>query len=192
METNKRVDMSTPSSRPQLSPQLAAIASELADVSTAWKTFFNDLSKEKLWQRPSKGGWSVGECVDHLTTTTRQMVPRLESILPNAPKGSEPYKMDLKGRLLVWFMEPPYRMKFKAVPSFQPHASDKDVLAEFLASQDVALDAIGRCNGFDLNHMKFVSPVDERLTYNAYAALKLLPAHQRRHLWQAQQVLKLL
>jgi hypothetical protein len=69
------------------------------------------------------------------------MVPALEAALPNAPKGDGPYKMDLKGKLLVWFMEPPYRIKFKAVESFQPHLSSKDVLAEFLASQAVAVDA---------------------------------------------------
>ena len=182
--------MGTPASIQQLSPQLAAIASELDEVSTGWKTQLSNLAKERLWQRPAKGGWSVGECIDHLTTTTHQMVPRLESILPNAPKGSEPYTMDVKGRLLVWFMEPPYRIKFKAVPSFQPHTSDKDVLAEFLTSQELALEGVRRCNGLALNKMKFISPVDERLSYNAYAALKLLPAHQRRHLWQAQQILK--
>ena len=173
----------------QLSAQLAAIASELNDVSTGWKTLLTNLPKAKLWQRPAKGGWSVGECIDHLTTTTKQMLPAIDRVVPNAPRGDGPYKMDLKGRLLVWFMEPPYRMKFKAVPTFQPHQS-QDPLNEFLQFQEQALDALRRCNGLDLNKMKIVSPVDERMSYNAYAGLKLLPAHQRRHLWQAQQIVK--
>jgi len=184
--------MSAPVANQQLSPQLAAIATELTEASATCRALVAKFPPEKLWQRPAKGGWSVGECIDHLTTTTHQMVPRLESILTNAPKGSEPYKMDLKGRLIVWFMEPPYRMKFKAVEHFQPHASDKDVVSEFLSSQEVAVSALHRCNGLDLNRMKFISPVDERTSYNAYAALRLLPAHQRRHLWQAQRVIELL
>jgi hypothetical protein len=175
-----------------LSPQLSSIARELNEVNTGWKTLLANLPKEKLWQRPAKGGWSVGECIDHLTTTTKQMLPAIDKVVLNTPRGDGPYKMDLKGKLLVWFMEPPYRMKSKTVASFEPHTSDKDVLAEFLVSQDIALAALRRCNGLDLNQMKIVSPVDERMSYNAYAALKLLPAHQRRHLWQAQQIVKLL
>jgi len=182
--------MSTTGTSQQLSPQLAAIIRELEDISAGWRTLTNDIGQEKLWRRPAKGGWSVAECIDHLTTTTRQMVPPLESLLPTAPAGQEPYSMDLKGRLLVWLMEPPYRIKFKAVANFQPQAANKDVLAEFLESQKIATDAIRRCDGLALNKMKFVSPVDERMSYNAFSALKLLPAHQRRHFWQAQQIIK--
>ena len=182
--------MSSPANKGQLSPQLATITDELNAVSSGWETLLAQLPPVKVWQRPEQGGWCVGECIDHLTVTTGQMLPRLEALLPNAPVGSEPYRMDLRGRLIVWFMEPPYRMKFKAVPNFVPHAEEKDVLGEFLRSQEAVLDAVRRCNGLALGKMKFVSPFDERMSYNAYAALKLLPAHQRRHLWQAGQVIK--
>jgi len=181
--------MSTTSTS-QPSPQLSAIIRELEDVNSGWKKLVGELASGKIVERPAKGGWCVAECLDHLTTTTQRMVPAVEAALPNAPKGDGPYKMDLKGKLLVWFMEPPYRMKFKAVESFQPHLSDKDVLGEFLASQELAIAAVRRCNGLDLNKMKIISPVDARMSYNAFAALKLLPAHQRRHLWQAQQIVK--
>jgi hypothetical protein len=182
--------MSTSSPSAQLSPQLDGVVHELDEVSAGFKALAGEIGQAKLWQRPAKGGWSVAECLDHLTTTTNQMVPRLESLLATAPTGSEPYSMDLKGRLLVWFMEPPYRMKFKAVLTFQPHAENKDVLAEFLASQEAAINAVRRCNGVALNKTKFISPVDARMSYNGFAALKLLPAHQRRHLWQARQIVK--
>ncbi|HWR15658.1 MAG TPA: DinB family protein [Terriglobales bacterium] len=182
--------MSTPVTHAKISPQLAAIADELNAVNDGWKQLASQVEVDKVWQRPAKGGWSVGECLDHLTTTTRQMLPAVKKALSNGPKGGGPYKMDLKGKLLVWFMEPPYRMKFKAVPNFQPHQTEKDPLREFLQSQEEALDVLRRCNGLDLNKLKIVSPVDARMSYNAYAALKLLPAHQRRHLWQAQQIVK--
>src|SRR3954471_9467793 len=126
--------MSTTGTSQQISPQLAAIVGELEDVSFAWKKLVAEIGQEKLWRRPAKGGWSVGECIDHLTTSTRQMLPALDAVLPNAPKGDGPYRMALKGRLLVGFAEPPYRMKTKTVANFQPKVSDKDVLAEFLES----------------------------------------------------------
>ena len=174
----------------QLSPQLAAIADELNAVSSGWKSLLAHLSPEKLWKRPAKGGWCVGECIDHLTITNREMLPVLDALLQNAPIGHEPYKMDFSGRLIVWLMEPPYRMKFKAPTTFAPQTSTKDVLSEFLTTQAAALDALRRCNGVALDKLKFVSPANARMSYNGYAALKLLPTHQRRHLWQAQQILK--
>src|SRR3954464_11240749 len=98
--------MSTTGTSQQMTPQIAAIVHELDDVSAAWKRLVAEIGPEKLWRRPAKGGWSVAECIDHLTTSTRQMLPALDAVLPNALKGAGPYKMDLKGRLLVWFGEP--------------------------------------------------------------------------------------
>jgi tRNA isopentenyl-2-thiomethyl-A-37 hydroxylase MiaE len=34
------------------------------------------------------------------------------------------------------------------------------------------------------------SPVYGRFNYNVYGALRMLAAHERRHLWQIQQILK--
>lgn len=182
--------MTAPVSSPALSPQLAAIADELNAVSSGWKSLLSQLPPEKLWQRPAKGGWCVGECIDHLSITNREMLPVLDRLLQNAPSGHEPYRMDLSGRMIVWLMEPPYRMKFKAPTTFAPKPSTKDVLSEFLATQAAALDAVRRCNGVAVDKLKFVSPANARMSYNGYAALKLLPTHQRRHLWQAQQIVK--
>ena len=176
----------------ELSPQLAAIVRELDDVSAGFTKLVNELGAGKLWQRPAQGGWSVGECLDHLTTTTKEIVPKLEALLPTAPKGAEPYKMNWSGRMMAWLMEPPYRMKFKTTPAFEAKQSDKDVLSEFLASQDLAKEAVRRCNGLALMKINLPSPASARMHYNAYAALKLAPAHERRHLWHAQQIVKMM
>jgi len=42
--------------------------------------------------------------------------------------------------------------------------------------------------GRPLEDMRMVSPFDAKVKYNAYSCLVLLPRHQRRHLWQAEQV----
>jgi hypothetical protein len=36
------------------------------------------------------------------------------------------------------------------------------------------------------------SPVYARLRYNVYGALRMLAAHERRHLWQIERILKTL
>ena len=39
-----------------------------------------------------------------------------------------------------------------------------------------------------LGRLWIISPFDARIRYNAYACLTILPRHQHRHLWQAEQV----
>jgi hypothetical protein len=39
-----------------------------------------------------------------------------------------------------------------------------------------------------VDRIKIASPFDARVKYNLYAALTILPRHQHRHLWQAEQV----
>ncbi len=182
--------MSTIGTSSQLSPQLSAIVRELEDVNAACQRLVAQLSPEKIMQRPAKGGWSVAECINHLTVSTGEMIAAVEKVIPNAPKGEGPYKMDVRGKLLMWFLEPPYRVKFKAVPSFEPRLTGGDILGEFLESQKLVVRALERCNHLALDKAKVISPVDSRMSYNAYAALKIIPAHERRHLWQAQKIAK--
>jgi len=40
----------------------------------------------------------------------------------------------------------------------------------------------------DLGKLRIVSPFDSRIKYNLYSCLRLIPAHQRLHLRQAEQV----
>lgn len=60
------------------------------------------------------------------------------------------------------------------------------ILREFDASQDDLTALLGRAAGVALDRVKIVSPFDGRVRYNAWSALRILAAHQRRHLWLAE------
>ncbi len=47
---------------------------------------------------------------------------------------------------------------------------------------------IDRSAGLALDRLRLVSPFDARVKYNLYATFCIIAAHQRRHLWQAEQV----
>ena len=49
---------------------------------------------------------------------------------------------------------------------------------------------IDRSAGLAVDRLRMVSPFEARMKYNLYAAFSLIAAHQRRHLWQAEQVKK--
>lgn len=44
-------------------------------------------------------------------------------------------------------------------------------------------------SGFDLSEIHIVSPFNEKARYSLYSAYRILLSHERRHLWQAEQVI---
>jgi hypothetical protein len=174
-----------------LSSQLASIQKQLADNSAHAEHLVSGLSADDLSSRPPQGGWCVVECIQHLVATSDAFLPRMTTALSAAPRQSNEYGTTVIGRLLAWFLEPPYRMRFRVVPELAPMPiAPSDLLSSFAASQDHVRDFLRACRGLAIDQVQVASPVDSRIKYNLWDALRVLTAHQRRHLWQAEQVLK--
>ena len=65
--------------------------------------------------RPRAGSWSAAECLSHLSLSTELFLPVLKKAFEDArEKGmlsNRKPKMDLIGRTLRWFLEPPIRQR---------------------------------------------------------------------------------
>ncbi len=146
---------------------------------------------ETLNRRPQPDRWSAAECISHLTLTNLHYPPLLRGALHQAPPGDGPYSMDFRGKLLRWILEPPYRSGVKTIPSMEPKTGEtpEQVLAAFLASQDELLKLLEAARGKALEKTTITSPFSKRMRYNAYSCFQVLAAHERRHLWQAEQAL---
>lgn len=96
------------------------------------------------------------------------------------------------GWLLCWVAEPPVRFGIKTTAPFVPVGVEpKDrVLNDFDTLQDQLILCLGEASGLDLGRLRIVSPFDSRIKYNLYSCLRVSPAHQRQHLWQAEQVVR--
>lgn len=184
--------MASPQVQVTLSPQLADLRRQFEACSDEARKMFTEHTESVLEQRPPSGGWCAAECVAHLTLTTANYESIFQDGFSRAAKGNEPYKRDFKGKLLGWIMEPPYRHGVKTRPNFEPvnRGPAAQVLAEFLESQKVMFARLERANGLALDKVKVASPFKEKVTYNMYSLFWILAAHQRRHIWQAQQALK--
>jgi hypothetical protein len=178
------------SAAPQAAPdQLAELKQQFDACSLEARNLMESLPETELQQRPARGGWSVAECIQHLTLTNHLYIPILFDALTLAPEGKGPYKMDWKGRLLKWILEPPYRSKVKTMPSLEPRIGNiHAVLPDFLASQQGFLDAMAQWHGVALDKVLITSPFKKSLRYNIYSLFNVVAAHQRHHLWQAQRV----
>lgn len=143
--------------------------------------------------RPSISSWSAAECLAHLSISTEMFLPVLQEALDDARQrklvAKAPPKMDLLGRILRWFLEPPIRQRVRTSAPFVPRAvrAKSEAFGEFVTLQEKLLDVLNSSRGLDLRRMKIVSPFDRRVRYNAFSAFRIVAAHQRRHLWQAEQ-----
>jgi hypothetical protein len=143
---------------------------------------------------PPGGGWSVAQCLGHLSLTARALLPRLTAAVEqggrDAVRGTGPFSRGLVGAALAWSLEPPSRLRSRTPASFEPlpAAGRAEVLTEFAQAHEALLACLRQADGLDLNRLRIASPFAERLQYNLYAAFCIAAAHARRHLWQAERV----
>lgn len=170
------------------------LASDFEAAATQANRIFSMSDEFTLSQRPPRGGWSPVECIEHLNITARQFQPLLENArraVAALPKATAPYRMAMKERALKWFLEPPYRMSVKTIAAFNPldGKTGAEVFKEFTDWQSKLKTFVESCEGMAVDRVQIVSPFDARMKYSLWAALNILAAHQRRHLWQAEQIL---
>jgi len=98
------------------------------------------------------------------------------------------HRRDVVGWLLWWAAE--MRLPIKTTEPFVPVRSEPkdEVLSEFDALQNQLTACLREADGLDVGRLRIVSPFDSRMKYNFYSCLRLIPAHQRQHLRQAEQI----
>ena len=180
----------------QRNQQLHTLVQELQANTEKAKSLLNGKPEAEIMKRPPKGGWSAVESIHHLTLTSelylQRLPPVIEKARQNSLHGNGPFRMDFKGRLLKWVLEPPYSvMKVKTFASIDVHSPEqpKNVLRDFLSSQEKLYALYESANGLAIDKIMVTSPLNEKMSYNLFAAFSTIAAHQRRHLWQAEQAL---
>lgn len=176
--------------------QLAKVGKEIDEATAAMRSLVAGLP-QGAWERgPAAGGWSVAHCVMHLNKTTEEFLPRLDAGIRDGREkgmtGTGPFRRDFVGWMLCKMVEPPYRLKVKTPPKFDPQEVDSAdrAMADWDRLQSELKKRIEAADGLALSKVKVVSPFAEKMKYNLLAALMVIPAHQRRHIWQARQILE--
>jgi hypothetical protein len=60
---------------------------------------------------------------------------------------------------------------------------------DFAAVQNELIERIEASSGWDLAKAKISSPASKLIRFNVAAAFEIIAAHERRHLWQADNVI---
>ena len=169
------------------------VETELSQAAERARTLVDNTPARLFTVRPSLTHWSAAECVAHLSISTEMFLPLLRRALDGArtrggPVIGEP-AMDFLGRILRWFIEPPVHARTKTTPAFVPKSirAKGEALGEFTGLQNQLAELVRASRELPVARVKIISPFDRRIKYNVYSAFLIITAHQRRHLWQAEQ-----
>jgi len=177
--------------------QLSAIVAELESAQARLHRLTDQLPDARWKSRPGQYRWSAAECVEHLNITSKAYLPRLRrSLESTTPAATETrHRRDFLGWLfssLVGPMPSIGKSRFgrvKTPPAFVPSESPErvDAMAEFDRLQAELIAITREADGYPLSEMKIISPFGEKIRYNFYSALRILPRHQQRHIEQAEE-----
>lgn len=152
------------------------------------------LTSEQLIQRVDPGRWSIAECIAHLNATASVVQGFMAEAIVRGRRekllGGGPFSIGPKGRFLVWFAEPPAKIKISAPRRVRPPAQIDQPLKlfeAFMTAQDGWEKLMRESAGLDLERIK----VGQRATAfrtRLAATWPWMMAHQRRHLLQAEKV----
>jgi hypothetical protein len=175
--------------------QVAEVRRGLEEAESSIVRFADSVGDDVWTKRPPSGGWSPAECIAHLTMTTDsylQLFSEAEARVRKDAALPSRYGRGVGGGLLEWILEPPYRTRSKTLAEFVPHsrAPKFETMSAFQKSQKALYAWIDSVASMPLDQMVVTSPFNKRLKYNAYSALRIIAAHQRRHLWQAERAAK--
>jgi hypothetical protein len=177
-------------------PQLQKVSHEFRTAQGRLHRLVSNVPEPRWHIRPDPARWSMAECVEHLNLTAQAYLPLLRAALESGRATgvragtSRRYRRDPVGWVMWRMAGPPVRHRTKTASAFIPssHRAVAELIAEFDRLQDAQIRCVADAQGLPLGRLWIRSPFNSRIRYNVYSCLTILPRHQQRHLWQAEQV----
>jgi hypothetical protein len=187
------IRMAQPSSLPA---DLHALVAELDAVERDADALVAPLSDEQFNWPPAPGGWSIGQCLGHLNAINAIYMAAIERAVDEARRAGHgrvgPIASTWVGRHFIASMEPPPRLRMRSPRRARPHADHRhkaEVWPEFVRFHAHARKVITTMADVDLNRAVFGNPwVGGAIRMRAGTGLRVITAHERRHIWQAWRV----
>jgi hypothetical protein len=152
---------------------------------------------EQFHWRPREGqGWSIGQCLDHLATINVVYGDAIRRGIENARARGWTRRAaavpGFFGALFVKSLEPPVTRRLRAPANARPGSSKSrdEILAAYHAAHQRIRALTTDAAEIDTNRARFVNPFLRVLRVRVSTGLRVIAAHDRRHLWQAEQVRK--
>ena len=188
-----------------LSPTLAGAMRRFASARATAREVVAGLAEDAFHHAPPGGGWSVGQCLEHLVVCDTKMVERLELAiraardegrLASEAEARAPMRLHWFDRLFIAGTAAGRagaapRFKVAVRPAFDPGdpavrgRTRDEILRDFLALQDRLDAAALAADGLDLARVKVASVLADWARVSLGAWFVAIAGHHERHLDQA-------
>jgi hypothetical protein len=180
---------------PDLSADRNSILEQLKQAEDAAGRLLGGKSREQANWQPNQGtSWSIRQCFDHLARINRVYCQALQAAVehPRAT-GEGTLQWVVPGLFARWFikgMEPPVRIRFKALAKVTPTdgGDPQEALQAFLESHAPVRQVLEFWDRVNFNRVRFKNPFVPLIRFTVGTGLMVIIAHDRRHLWQAERV----
>jgi hypothetical protein len=136
------------------------------------------------------GAWSVAQCIDHLAKTNVFYLRGMtDAVAAHRARGGSAFQGLRPTFVGAWFarsMEPPVKFKVKTpMPPPGPRHRLGDLVPSFRASHDAYRGLVRAAAEVDVNRVVVPNPFHPVVRMRLSTILLIIPAHDRRHVWQA-------
>lgn len=186
--------VTAPTSSP-LPDEIRRILDELEANQRRAETLVADLDDRALNWRPDEHSWSTAQCLDHLNVSNRvylaAMRPAIEEARRRGRLRRGPVRPGWFERWFVASLEPPPKRKLSAPKKIVPAmAGEKGpLLDEFRRLYGEIVTILRESADLDLG-VRFRNPFIPLFHFRVWTGFLVIPTHERRHLWQAEQLRK--
>ena len=177
-----------------LPPELQRLLDDIEAADRRGPAIAASCSDEQFYWRPHDGGWSIAQCLDHLGVMNVVYGTAIRDGIEKARRrGStrrEPARPGYLGGKFVQSMEPPVTRRLRAPRNGKPAPMQERriILDGYRAGHDLARHLIADAATIDANRARFKNPFVPLIRFSIATGLFVIAAHDRRHLWQAEQV----
>jgi hypothetical protein len=178
-----------------LPPDLQQLFDQIDAADRAGAAMAASVTDEQFHWRPFDGrGWSIAQCLEHLAVMDAYYAAAVkgggEEGRRRGLRRTGPGRSTFFGRRVIAAPERPVRMKMKA-PKVGRSPQDKprqEIMRRYHEAHQYIRELILDAADVDLTRATFPNPFIPIIRMRVATALAILAAHDRRHLWQAEQV----
>ena len=167
-------------------------AEEVRRITEQVRTQLECLPEAILRHRPAPDAWSALECLDHLNRTADLMLRRTEDAMQKITcPPVEVFRSRYFGEQMVQLMESPNKQRL-SLNNIKPAAGQPTevVFDRFYHHQRWLLRLIETAHSKDLNKGRINSLIGPLIRYRLGDTLRIVVAHEWRHLRQAEHALQ--
>jgi hypothetical protein len=175
-----------------LPAELQSLLDQIDTTEQEARRLVDGLDDLQVNRQPDGGGWSVAQCLDHLA---RMNVFYVGAVMPPARDAAGRPNGSFAGLHPGWFgrwfinsMEPPVKRKMKA-PTAEvtpPAEIPRDQLVSaFVDSHGPYRELVALAARTNPDRILVRNPFFRHVRMKLSTVLLIIPAHDRRHLWQA-------